>query len=41
MKDLKTMINFLVISFFVLPLAIWKVVDIITWIVKNVDISIG
>jgi len=37
--------NVIMIPFFgffaILPLAIWKVVDIIIWLVKNVNITFG
>ena len=31
----------LFISFFMLPLGIWKIIDIIIWILRHIDISIG
>ena len=42
MKDSWDIIVFTFFGFFIiLPLAVWKVIDIIIWICKNVNITIG
>lgn len=41
MKTLDSIDMYIIASVAAVPFAIWKLVDIVVWVVKNVTVSIG